>query len=220
MGQRLPDDKKPHFEVLQISSRSGSKNGPFTEAFVNEISCRMIVDTGANVTIIHQEFAQPLDGKILWTPPCVTLQTVIGDKILIAGKMNIKIRFGNVSYDHTIYVAEITDNFILGLDFLKKYNFIPDFKDNYLHSASEDATLFQSAGSEITPIVGQIKDPVPPQTDPWSDKDVREAQMKDPDIKPIIEFMESSNTRPIWQDISSFSPGTKRYWAIRNSLQI
>ncbi|GBL89108.1 hypothetical protein AVEN_255242-1 [Araneus ventricosus] len=72
----------------------------------------------------------------------------------------------------------------------------------------------------IRPIVRQIKDPVPPQTDPWSDKEFRESQMKEPDIKPIIEFMESSSTRPIWQDISSFSPRTKRYWALWNSLQI
>ncbi|GBM82540.1 hypothetical protein AVEN_29328-1 [Araneus ventricosus] len=136
----LPIDKKPHFEVLQISSRSDGKNGVFIEAFVNEIPCRMIVDTGANVIITRQEFAQHLDGKILWTPPCITLQTVTGDKIQIIGKMNIKIRFGNASYDHSVYVVETADNFILELDFLKKYNFILDFKENSLNSVSEEVT--------------------------------------------------------------------------------
>ncbi|GFU03447.1 hypothetical protein TNCV_797461 [Trichonephila clavipes] len=35
--------------------------------------------------------------------------------------------------------------------------------------------------------------------DPWSDEKVREDQMADPDIKPLIEFMESSSNKPSWQ---------------------
>ncbi|GFV07485.1 retrovirus-related Pol polyprotein from transposon 412 [Trichonephila clavipes] len=45
--------------------------------------------------------------------------------------------------------------------------------------------------------------------DPWSDEKVREDQMADPDIKPLIEFMESSSHKPSWQDISAYSPTTK-----------
>ncbi|GFV28092.1 hypothetical protein TNCV_4330521 [Trichonephila clavipes] len=37
--------------------------------------------------------------------------------------------------------------------------------------------------------------------------------MADPDIKPLIEFMESSSNKPSWQDISAYSPTTKQYWA-------
>jgi hypothetical protein len=68
--------------------------------------------------------------------------------------------------------------------------------------------------------VRQITHSATSQPDPWSDEQVHDAQMKDPDIKPIIEFMESSNARPVWQDVSRFSPGTKRYWALWDSLQI
>ncbi|GFT28012.1 retrovirus-related Pol polyprotein from transposon 412 [Nephila pilipes] len=106
----------------------------------------MIVDTGANVTIMREDIAQQLNEKIIWTPPCVTLQTVTGDKIPIIGKMNIKITFGNNAYSHTVYVAKIKDNFILGLDFLEKYSFILDFKDSSLHSTTEDVTLFRKGG--------------------------------------------------------------------------
>ncbi|GFT44046.1 retrovirus-related Pol polyprotein from transposon 412 [Trichonephila clavipes] len=42
--------------------------------------------------------------------------------------------------------------------------------------------------------------------DPWSDEKVREDQMADPDIKPLIEFMESSSNKPSWQDISAYDP--------------
>ncbi|GFV53945.1 gypsy retrotransposon integrase-like protein 1 [Trichonephila clavipes] len=44
--------------------------------------------------------------------------------------------------------------------------------------------------------------------------------MADPDIKPLIEFMESSSNKPSWQDISAYSPTTKRYWALWNSLHL
>ncbi|GFV18917.1 retrovirus-related Pol polyprotein from transposon 412 [Trichonephila clavipes] len=56
--------------------------------------------------------------------------------------------------------------------------------------------------------------------DPWSDEKVREDQMADPDIKPLIEFMESSSNKPSWQDISAYSPTTKQYWAHWNSLHL
>ncbi|GFW52474.1 retrovirus-related Pol polyprotein from transposon 297 [Trichonephila clavipes] len=56
--------------------------------------------------------------------------------------------------------------------------------------------------------------------DPWSDEKVREDQMADPDIKLLIEFMESSSNKPSWQDISAYSPTTKQYWALWNSLHL
>ncbi|GFU60160.1 retrovirus-related Pol polyprotein from transposon 412 [Trichonephila clavipes] len=56
--------------------------------------------------------------------------------------------------------------------------------------------------------------------DPWSDEKVREDQMADPDIKPLIEVMESSSNKPSWQDISAYSPTTKQYWALWNSLHL
>ncbi|GFX48941.1 retrovirus-related Pol polyprotein from transposon 412 [Trichonephila clavipes] len=45
-----------------------------------------------------------------------------------------------------------------------------------------------------------------------SDEKVREDQMADPDIKPLIEFMESSSNKPSWQDISAYSPTTWALW--------
>ncbi|GFS67231.1 retrovirus-related Pol polyprotein from transposon 412 [Trichonephila clavipes] len=86
---------------------------------VNELPCNMIIDTGANVSIIRNDLAQKLKEKLLWTPPRVVLQTVTGEKIDIHGKLKVKIRFGDTTYQHAVYVADIADPFILGLDFLK-----------------------------------------------------------------------------------------------------
>ncbi|GFY21177.1 retrovirus-related Pol polyprotein from transposon 412 [Trichonephila clavipes] len=98
----------------------------------------MVADTGANVTIIRKDLAQ----NIIWTPPYVSLQTVTRDKIQIHGKANVTLRFGNIGYHLTAYIADITNPRILGLDFLKNNNFKLDFENSNMHSKFEDITLF------------------------------------------------------------------------------
>ncbi|GFT37997.1 retrovirus-related Pol polyprotein from transposon 412 [Trichonephila clavipes] len=64
------------------------------------------------------------------------------------------------------------------------------------------------------PILQQVTAPSTLALDPLSDESVRKDQLADPEIKPIIEFKESSHEKPSWQDIASFHPTTKRYWAL------
>ncbi|GFW65515.1 retrovirus-related Pol polyprotein from transposon 412 [Trichonephila clavipes] len=87
VGRRLPDFGKPHFQVCQISTKSTGENGIFIMGHVNELPCNMIIDTGANVSIIRNDLAQKLKEKLIWTPPRVVLQTVTGEKIDIHGKL-------------------------------------------------------------------------------------------------------------------------------------
>ncbi|GFS58380.1 integrase_H2C2 domain-containing protein [Trichonephila clavipes] len=72
----------------------------------------------------------------------------------------------------------------------------------------------------IDPIVRQVTTPSTSVLDPWSDESVRKDQLADPEIKPIIEFKESSEEKPSWQDIAPFHPTTKRYWALWDSLHL
>ncbi|GFV97676.1 retrovirus-related Pol polyprotein from transposon 412 [Trichonephila clavipes] len=65
----LPDFGKPHFQVCQISTKSTGENGIFIMGHVNELPCNMIIDTGANVSIIRNDLAQKLKEKLLWTRP-------------------------------------------------------------------------------------------------------------------------------------------------------
>ncbi|GFX65296.1 hypothetical protein TNCV_4821861 [Trichonephila clavipes] len=143
VGRRLPDFGKPHFQVCQISTKSTGENGIFIMGHVNELPCNMIIDTGANVSIIRNDLAQKLKEKLLWTPPRVVLQTVTGEKIDIHGKLKVKIKFGDTTYQHAVYVADIADPFILGLDFLKEHGFTLDFNKNELRSIHEEVTIFK-----------------------------------------------------------------------------
>ncbi|GFU37115.1 uncharacterized protein TNCV_1555031 [Trichonephila clavipes] len=72
----------------------------------------------------------------------------------------------------------------------------------------------------IDPLVRQFTTPSTLQLDPWSDDNVRKEQHIDPEIKPIIEFKESSDEKPSWQNIDPFHPTTKRDWALWESLHL
>ncbi|GFW67792.1 hypothetical protein TNCV_3871231 [Trichonephila clavipes] len=145
VGRRLPDFGKPHFQVCQISTKS----------------------TGANVSIIRNDLAQKLKEKLIWTPPRVVLQTVTGEKIDIHGKLKVKIKFGDTTYQHAVYVADIADTFILGLDFLKEHGFTLDFNKNELRSIHEEVTIFkiEHRSESIRQVTANENITIPPRTE-------------------------------------------------------
>ena len=75
-----------------------------------------------------------------------------GDKINVHGKVNLNITFGDAIYQHVASVADISDPFILGLNFLQENNFKLDFKNNKLHSCSRDITVFKTKCEDIKPV--------------------------------------------------------------------
>ena len=72
----------------------------------------------------------------------------------------------------------------------------------------------------INPMAHQVTASSTSKLDPWSDDGLREALKKDPDIKAILEYKESSSVQQSWQDISIFSPTAKCYWALWYSLHV
>ncbi|GFX51290.1 retrovirus-related Pol polyprotein from transposon 412 [Trichonephila clavipes] len=62
----------------------------------------MVVDTGANVSIIRKDLARNSQVSIIWTPPCISLQAVTGDTIHVHGKANVTLR-PEVQYPRPIF---------------------------------------------------------------------------------------------------------------------
>ncbi|GFW53059.1 retrovirus-related Pol polyprotein from transposon 412 [Trichonephila clavipes] len=100
-------------------------------------------------------------------PPRVVLQTVTGEKIDIHGKLKVKIRFGDTTYQHAVYVADIADPFILGLDFLKEHGFTLDFNKNELRSIHEEVTRFKikHRTESIRQVTANENITIPPRTE-------------------------------------------------------
>ncbi|GBN87138.1 hypothetical protein AVEN_105077-1 [Araneus ventricosus] len=73
--------------------------------------------------------------------------TANGEKAEIHGKLDAAIECGSRKFQHRIYVADITDLRILGLDFLQKFNYTVDLEKNEIRTGGEIIPLF-SANAE------------------------------------------------------------------------
>ncbi|KFM65998.1 hypothetical protein X975_24438, partial [Stegodyphus mimosarum] len=96
----LNGSEKPCFKALKISAVSSNSNGLSINGHVDEVPCNMIIETGANVTIIRKDLAQQFKDKLIWTPSSVTLQTASGEEIDIDGKLNVNITLESDPYHH------------------------------------------------------------------------------------------------------------------------
>ncbi|GFX64608.1 hypothetical protein TNCV_1671441 [Trichonephila clavipes] len=137
VGRRLPDFGKPHIPVCQISTKSTGENGIFIMGHVNELPCNMIIDTGANVSIIQNDLAQKLKRETYLDPA------------------------PRGATDH------IADPFILGLDFLKEHGFTLDFNKNELRSIHEEVTIFkiEHRTESIRQVAANENITIPPRTE-------------------------------------------------------
>ncbi|GFV78827.1 retrovirus-related Pol polyprotein from transposon 412 [Trichonephila clavipes] len=90
-----------------------------------------------------------------------------GKKIDIHGKLKVKIQFGDTTYQHAVYVADIADPFILGLDFLKEHGFTLDFNKNELRSIHEEVTIFKikHRTESIRQVTANENITIPPRTE-------------------------------------------------------
>ncbi|GBM50226.1 hypothetical protein AVEN_82178-1 [Araneus ventricosus] len=108
----------------------------------------MLVDTGANVTLERTDLAQKLKGNFIYTAPNISLKTATGEKAEIHRKLDAAIECGSRKFQHKIYVADITDPCILGLDFLQKFNFMVDLEKNEIRTGGEEIPLFSASAED------------------------------------------------------------------------
>ncbi|GBN34188.1 Retrovirus-related Pol polyprotein from transposon 297, partial [Araneus ventricosus] len=141
-GRRLPFLNKAPEEGLKVSALCGRRNGLYLEGSICGIPCLVLVDTGANVTLVRTDLAQKLKGNFIYTAPNISLKTATGEKAEIHGKLDAAIECGSRKFQHKIYVADITDPCILGLDFLQKFNFMVDLEKNEIRTGGEKVPLF------------------------------------------------------------------------------
>ncbi|GBM54291.1 Transposon Ty3-G Gag-Pol polyprotein [Araneus ventricosus] len=147
-GRRLPFLNEAPEEGLKVSALSGGRNGLDLEGSICGIPCLMLVDTGANVTFVRKDLAQKLKGKFIYTVPNISLKTATGKKEEIHGKLDAAIECGSRRFQHRIYVVDITDLCILGLDFLQKFNFTVDLEKNEIRTGEEKIPLFSASAEQ------------------------------------------------------------------------
>ncbi|GBM66381.1 Retrovirus-related Pol polyprotein from transposon 412 [Araneus ventricosus] len=166
-GRRLPFLNRAPEEGLKVSALCGGRNGLYLEGFICGIPCLMLVDTGANVTLVRTDFAQKLKRNFIYTAPNISLKTATGEKAEIRGKLDAEIECGCRKFQHKIYVADIIDPCILGLDFLQKFNFTVDLEKNEIRTGEEEIPLFSASAehSKLCSVLAKEKTIIPARSE-------------------------------------------------------
>ena len=143
-SEKLPRQSWTQSENSKTSVVHGAEN-PFVVGSVKDHPCHLTIDTGSNISIIRpdvlskqrQTFIQPVSQFIC---------NVTGEKVTIQGKGDLRIKMGSQEAVHPVWVADIQDECILGLDFLELHGCMVDFGDNVLHISGKEIPL-QKMGS-------------------------------------------------------------------------
>ncbi|GBL80056.1 hypothetical protein AVEN_29069-1 [Araneus ventricosus] len=140
--RKIPTLNKSPEEGLKVSALTGGGNGLYLEGSICDILCLFLVDTGTNITLLRADRAHKLKERLIYMSPNLTLKIATGEKAKIQGKLGASIECGSRKFQHRVYVADITDSCILGMNFLQKFKFTVDLEKNEIREGSEKVSLF------------------------------------------------------------------------------
>ncbi|XP_034071053.1 uncharacterized protein LOC117545404 [Gymnodraco acuticeps] len=83
---------------------------------VEGVPCDALVDTGSTITLVR---AEVLPSGTMFEPTAVRLRTVTGELAAMKGRGVLSVSVGGVEVRHPVWIADVQDLCILGLDFLK-----------------------------------------------------------------------------------------------------
>ena len=109
--------------------------------------CPMIVDRGANVTVVRPDVLSKQTLSRLRATNNV-LKTATGETAKVCGKLRLWVRIVGTQVLHEVLVANIYDRFILGLDFLMAHSFTVDSGAGSLRIWAEEVALHKPLPSE------------------------------------------------------------------------
>ena len=111
-------------EIVQLNKTGNDDDGYFVSANVNEKPVTLLCDSGANVSILNSSLLNTWGNSM--TPNLIPvnvntmLLTVTGDRKPFEGKALVQIRLGKCTFQHEFLFADITQDGILGIDFMIK----------------------------------------------------------------------------------------------------
>ncbi|UYV82442.1 K02A2.6-like, partial [Cordylochernes scorpioides] len=135
-----PKKNQENYEYLR-----NTENGLLLRGFINGRSCDLVIDTGANVTLVRTDVFQNLYPKpveVRMKP--ISLQTATGERAKVHHCVLLSIQIGSKIFQHKGYVADIMDECIIGLDVLRQFGLSIDIGRNLLRTSDEDIPLLTS----------------------------------------------------------------------------
>ena len=109
--------------------------------------CDMIIETGSNITILRPDILKRVSKDVVLDlhPVDSCLRTVTGETTPVRSRGRVVLQIGNFKTSHDVWIAEIENECILGLDFLVPNDCIVDMTEACLRIGTEEIQ-FQRLG--------------------------------------------------------------------------
>jgi hypothetical protein len=75
------------------------------------------------------------------------LKTATGEAARVLGKADVRLELGSVEVIYRVVVADIVDDYVLGLDVMNKFRFVLDIKNRMLQTGNEEFLLHLAIAS-------------------------------------------------------------------------
>jgi len=111
-------------------------------------SCQFTIDTGSNISIIRPDILPEQQQQTI-QPVSQSFRTVTGDKAPILGKGDLHVRIGSQEAVHPMWIADIEDECILGLDFLELHSCRLDLRDSVLYLNGDEIPLLKTGNCSV-----------------------------------------------------------------------
>ncbi|CAG2204440.1 unnamed protein product [Mytilus edulis] len=134
---------------IKINESLANNEGLFVRAKINNKCLAFLVDTGANVTILSKKFIDEINPSLLpkMNPVNINLITATGDSSPFIGQIDVEICLGNYIYHHNVLVADISNEGIIGMDFLVTHDCDVLLSQNKLKIKGEIIQCYHYASS-------------------------------------------------------------------------
>ena len=129
--------------MYKTGSELGPSCGLVTPGIVGDGEYTLTVDTGSNISIVHPQVLQHSSTRATIQPVESQLRTVTGGTAPILGITTMPLTVGTFQAKQRMWVTDIADECILGLDFLQQHNCQVDLKKALLHIGNEEVPLQQ-----------------------------------------------------------------------------
>jgi hypothetical protein len=108
------------------------------DGWIQERPCRVTIDTGASVTVARPDIVAGLPEREL--SRLYVLQTASGETIPVVKEAHVVLTLGRHTLRSWVFVADIMDDFILGLDILRAYDASVDIGRRVLRLGRDEVT--------------------------------------------------------------------------------
>ncbi|KAK9712519.1 Zinc knuckle [Popillia japonica] len=121
--------------VTSVQYRSDSI---FVHGHTDGKQCMMLLDTGATKTIARPDI---VNKKKPMTKNNLLLRIATGESAVIHGEVQMSITIGRTRIEHRVLVADIEEEFILGVDGMRPHGFNLDLENGVIRVGSDEIVL-------------------------------------------------------------------------------